>query len=74
MNKIKESNSLDPDQARQNVGPALGPICLKGYVFLLRAYFFKICFFQSILSEILSKCQTVWIQIRPDKMSAKNLV
>ena len=23
------SNSLDPDQARQNVGPDLGPICLQ---------------------------------------------
>ena len=25
------SNSLDPDQARQNVGPDLGPTCFKGY-------------------------------------------
>ena len=28
---IRVSNSLDPDQARQNVGPALGPNCLHGY-------------------------------------------
>ena len=30
-NAIRESNSLDPDQARQNVGPDLGPNCLQGY-------------------------------------------
>ena len=28
-NTIKVSNSLDPDQARQNVGPDLGPNCLQ---------------------------------------------
>ena len=26
---IRVSNSLDPDQARQNVGPDLGPNCLQ---------------------------------------------
>ena len=29
MNTIGLSNSLDPDQARQNVGPDLGPNCLQ---------------------------------------------
>ena len=28
MNTISKSNSLDPDQARQFVGPDLGPNCL----------------------------------------------
>ena len=28
-NAIKVSNSLDPDQARQYVGPGLGPDCLQ---------------------------------------------
>ena len=28
-NTIRVSNSLDPDQARQNVGPDLGPNCLQ---------------------------------------------
>ena len=28
-NAIRVSNSLDPDQARQNVGPDLGPNCLQ---------------------------------------------
>ena len=28
-NTIGVSNSLDPDQARQNVGPDLGPNCLQ---------------------------------------------
>ena len=27
-NTISLSNSLDPDQARQNVGPDLGPNCM----------------------------------------------
>ena len=27
---IRVSNSLDPDQAQQNVGPDLGPNCLQG--------------------------------------------
>ena len=30
FNTIRLSNSLDPDQARQNVGPDLGPNCLQG--------------------------------------------
>ena len=29
MNTIRMSNSLDPDQARQNVGPDLSPNCLQ---------------------------------------------
>ena len=29
MNTFRVSNSLDPDQARQNVGPVLGPNCLQ---------------------------------------------
>ena len=29
MNAIRMSNSSDPDQARQNVGPDLGPDCLQ---------------------------------------------
>ena len=28
-NTIRVSNSLDPDQARQNVGPDMGPNCLQ---------------------------------------------
>ena len=28
-NTIRVSNSLDPDQVRQNVGPDLGPNCLQ---------------------------------------------
>ena len=28
FNTIRVSNSLDPDQTRQNVGPDLGPNCL----------------------------------------------
>ena len=28
-NTIRVLNSLDPDQARQNVGPDLGPNCLQ---------------------------------------------
>ena len=28
-NTIRVSNSLDPDQAQQNVGPDLGPNCLQ---------------------------------------------
>ena len=28
---IRVSNSLDPDQARQNVGPDLGTNCLKSW-------------------------------------------
>ena len=28
-NAIRVSNSLDPDQARQNVWPGLGPNCLQ---------------------------------------------
>ena len=28
-NTIRDSNSLDRDQARQNVGPDLGPNCLR---------------------------------------------
>ena len=28
-NTIRVSNSLDPDQARQNVGPDLGPNCMQ---------------------------------------------
>ena len=28
-NAIRESNGLDPDQDRQNVGPDLGPSCLQ---------------------------------------------
>ena len=31
MNTIRVSNNLDPGQARQNVGPDLGPNCLQGY-------------------------------------------
>ena len=30
FNTIQVSNSLDPDQARQNVGPDLDPNCLQG--------------------------------------------
>ena len=30
-NTIRVSNSLDPDQARQNVGPDLGPTVCKSY-------------------------------------------
>ena len=30
-NAIKESDSLDPDQARPQVGPDLGPNCLQSY-------------------------------------------
>ena len=29
MDTIKGTNSLDPDQARQNVGPDLDPNCLQ---------------------------------------------
>ena len=29
MNTIRVSNSLDPDQARQNFGPDLDPSCLQ---------------------------------------------
>ena len=29
MNRIRVSNSLEPDQARQNVGPDLAPNCLQ---------------------------------------------
>ena len=32
-------------------------------------FFFKIMFFEKILSGLPLQCQTVWIQIRPDKMS-----
>ena len=28
-NTTRVSNSLDPDQARQNIGPDLGPKCLQ---------------------------------------------
>ena len=28
-NRIRVSNSLDPDQARQNAGPDLAPSCLQ---------------------------------------------
>ena len=31
QNAIRVSNSLDPDQARQNVAPDLGPNCLQRY-------------------------------------------
>ena len=31
LNTIQVSNSLDPDQARQNVGPDLGQTVCKGY-------------------------------------------
>ena len=30
-NTIRVSNSLNPDQARQNVGPDLGPNCLQSF-------------------------------------------
>ena len=30
-NTIRVSNSLDPDQDRQNVGPDLGPNCLQRF-------------------------------------------
>ena len=32
FNTIRVSNSWDPDQARQNVGPDLGPKVCKGYL------------------------------------------
>ena len=28
---MRMSNSLDPDQARQNIGPDLSPNCLQSY-------------------------------------------
>ena len=56
------SNSLDPDKARQNVGPDLVQTVCKGYAFLPSAYiFFKLTF-----SEVPSGCQTVLTQIRPN--------
>ena len=42
--------------------------------FLSSVDFFQNQFFRKILSEILSKCQVVWIQIRPNKMSGLILV
>ena len=38
-------------------------------MFLSSAEYFQNQDFQKILSGISSGCQTVWIQIRPDKMS-----
>ena len=49
------SNSLDPDQDRQNVGPDLGQTVCKGYqqmLLLLPAnFFFKIIFFKNFCQE-----------------------
>ena len=39
------------------------------HTFLLSADLFQIQILKKILSKILSKCQTLWIKIRPDKMS-----
>ena len=43
-------------------------------LFLSSADIFQNELFQKILSETLSECQTVWIQIRPDRMSGLVLV
>ena len=39
-------------------------------IFVVCCFFsFKINFFEKIISEIYQKCQTLWIQIRPDILS-----
>ena len=38
------------------------------HAFLSSADFFKINFFEKILSGMPSECQTVWIQIRPNNL------
>ena len=68
------SNSLEPDQARNYVGPDVGPNCLQRLSAAdtnrqTSADIFQHQFFRKILSWIPSECQTVWIQIRPDIMS-----
>ena len=46
--------------------------CLSLYMLVIfhaslsSVHYFQDQLFQKILSEILSECQTVWIQIRPD--------
>ena len=39
------------------------------HAFLSSAEFFKINFFEKILSGLPSECQTDWIEIRPDALS-----
>ena len=80
-NTIRISNSLDPDQDRQNVCPDLGPNCLQKLsaddksrsefcmLLLSSADIFQTQPFQKILSGIQSEFQTVWIQIRTDILS-----
>ena len=41
---ITIANSLDPDQAQQNVGPDLDPICLKTLTVFLKDFFEKVNF------------------------------
>ena len=85
MNSIGVSNSLDPDQAQHSVVPELGTKNLQSlsaddkvaaskevnyliagkFCFLIRPL---LNFFQKIII-ILSQCQTVRIQIRPDILS-----
>ena len=38
------ANSLDPDQAKQNVGPDLGPNCLTLTLMVLVKFFSKVNF------------------------------
>ena len=44
-------------------------LCILGNFFLSSADFFQNQPFRKIISGILSECQTVWTQIRTDKMS-----
>ena len=44
-------------------------LCIIFHAFFSSAEFFQNQLFRKILSGLSSECQTVWIQIRPDKMS-----
>ena len=50
---ITFANSLDPYQARQNVGPDLDPDCLTLMVFLKLFFFFLFFFFFFFLKKLI---------------------
>ena len=66
MNTIRVSNSLDQDQAKQNVGPDLGPVCLRRFA---KINFFEKFFQENHLSVKQIGSRSGRAKFRPDTLS-----
>ena len=84
MNTIILLNSLDPDQARQNVGPDLGQNCLQRLTSehictlfacweILTLFLPSVTFFQNLFFRNTIRVSRVWIQIGPKVQSGSDL-